>query len=121
MYTRFPAHLVRAGRPDAVLRDADRAMITQDDGNVDWLAYRAWLDDGNAPAEPSPEPARPRTIEGRLLVKALTDAQGARVKLRDLLRIAGDQNIPETNGAVIRVAGTLGLDVPVWFDAASAP
>lgn len=37
-----------------VIRRADGAEIPQDDGNVDYLAYLAWVGDGNRPASYTP-------------------------------------------------------------------
>ena len=56
-YTRINDAISGEARPDAVKRDADGAIIPADPGNTDWQAYRAWLDAGNAPAEPAPPDA----------------------------------------------------------------
>ncbi|GJE59751.1 hypothetical protein [Methylobacterium trifolii] len=39
-----------AARDDVVRRESDGAFIPADPGNTDWLAYRAWIAAGNAPA-----------------------------------------------------------------------
>lgn len=36
-------------RTDMILRVADNAYIPNDLGNRDWIAYQAWLADGNSP------------------------------------------------------------------------
>jgi hypothetical protein len=43
---------------DGVLRTADGANIPDDDANVDWQTYQAWLDAGNTP-DPAPAPPTP--------------------------------------------------------------
>jgi hypothetical protein len=40
---------------DTILRLADNAFIPQDEANTDFVAYKAWLSEGNTP-EPAPEP-----------------------------------------------------------------
>lgn len=38
---------------DCILRLADNAFIPQDEANTDFVAYKAWLSEGNTP-EPAP-------------------------------------------------------------------
>lgn len=46
-----------AGNPiQTVLRREDGAVIPYDDGNRDYVAFQAWLAEGNT-ADPAPEPA----------------------------------------------------------------
>ena len=43
---------------DTILRLADSAFIPQDEANIDYAAYLAWLSEGNTPL-PAPEPPAP--------------------------------------------------------------
>ena len=39
-------------RSDMIMRLPDTAFIPSDPDNVDWIAYQAWLNDGNQPSSP---------------------------------------------------------------------
>ena len=41
--------------PNVIRRTADNAFIPNDQLNMDWLAYEAWLADGNTPLPPEGE------------------------------------------------------------------
>ena len=56
-YTRLRRLPSEEIRDDMIRRDIDGAYIPADPMNHDWLAYQAWLEAGNAPAEPAPPPA----------------------------------------------------------------
>lgn len=46
--------------PDVIERVADGAFISNDPQNTDWIAYAAWLAEGNTPLPPasaSPSPS----------------------------------------------------------------
>jgi hypothetical protein len=43
---------------DCILRTSDGAFIPQDEANIDFIAYKAWVEAGNAPL-PAPEPPAP--------------------------------------------------------------
>jgi hypothetical protein len=43
--------------PNIVVRDEDGAFIPFDPANVDYQAYQAWLNEGNAPTPYVPPPA----------------------------------------------------------------
>lgn len=74
------------------------------------------LIDACPPDPPLVEP----TIEGRLLIKALTDAQFVKLKGRDAARLTGDPSIPVGNSLIFRTAGVVGLDPAAWIAAARA-
>jgi hypothetical protein len=64
---------------DTILRLADNAFIPQDEANTDFVAYKAWLSEGNTP-EPAPEPPVPPapvelTTEQKLEAAGLTVAE----------------------------------------------
>jgi hypothetical protein len=42
--------------PGTIVRDEDGAFIPTDPDNVDYQAYLAWLDEGNAPTPYTPPP-----------------------------------------------------------------
>jgi hypothetical protein len=42
--------------PNVIIRDEDGACIPTDPDNVDYQAYLAWLDEGNAPTPYTPPP-----------------------------------------------------------------
>ena len=59
-----------------ILRLADNAWIPQDEANVDFAAYLAWLEAGNTPSPaPTPEPPVPLTPAERLAQSGLTVAE----------------------------------------------
>jgi len=64
-----------------ILRIADNAYIPPAEGNTDYQAYLAWLDEGNTPlpANPIPEP-EPLTSQQKLEAAGLTVEE-----LRELL------------------------------------
>lgn len=45
--------------PNIIVRDEDQAFIPADPDNMDYVAYLAWLDEGNAPTPYTPPPAAP--------------------------------------------------------------
>jgi hypothetical protein len=59
---------------DAVLRNSDGAVIPNDEGNRDWLAYREWLAAGNVPnpyiPPASPVPTQVTMRQARLALNA---------------------------------------------------
>lgn len=61
---------------DTILRVEDNAFIPPDPLNNDYLAYLAWLEEGNTP-EPAPEPPAPPvlTTEQKLEAAGLTVAE----------------------------------------------
>lgn len=52
MYTKFPTHLLRE----------DGCCIPLDEGNTDYRAYLAWIDEGNVPGDP-PQPPHAQLVE----------------------------------------------------------
>ena len=42
-----------------IQRDEDGAFIPFDDANMDYVAYKAWLDEGNEPSPPKGDPTPP--------------------------------------------------------------
>ena len=58
---------------DTILRLTDNAFIPPDPDNTDYVAYLAWLEEGNTP-EPyvAPEPPTPPTPEEKLAASGLT-------------------------------------------------
>jgi hypothetical protein len=61
---------------DIILRLTDNASIPPAEGNTDYQAYLAWLDEGNTPlpADPIPEP-EPLTPQQKLEAVGLTVAE----------------------------------------------
>lgn len=55
-YTQVWDHMQNQVSDQMIVRDEDGAFIPFDDGNRDYQAYKAWLDEGN---EPKPPPANP--------------------------------------------------------------
>jgi len=45
------------GQPNIILRDEDQAFIPNDPDNIDYQAFRAWLDEGNEPTPYTPPSA----------------------------------------------------------------
>jgi hypothetical protein len=61
---------------DTILRTEDNAFIPPVEGNTDYQAYLAWLDEGNTPLPaPEPEPAPVLTTEQKLEAAGLTVAE----------------------------------------------
>ena len=58
---------------DYILRTADNAFIPPDPANTDYVAYLAWLEEGNTP-EPAaePEPTPEPTAAEKLAAAGLT-------------------------------------------------
>ena len=61
---------------DTILRLEDQAWIPQDPANTDYVAYLAWVEEGNTPdPAPVPEPAPVLTTEQKLEAAGLTVAE----------------------------------------------
>jgi hypothetical protein len=59
-----------------ILRTSDGAFIPQDEANVDFAAYLAWLEAGNTPdPAPTPVPPVPLTPAEKLAASGLTVAE----------------------------------------------
>ena len=65
----------------------------------------------------------PATATGDSLLKALTDAQAALIKPRDIARLSarGLDAIPISNSVVVRASARAGTTPDAWFQLALAP
>jgi hypothetical protein len=61
---------------DTILRLTDNAFIPPAEGNTDYQAFLAWVDEGNTPEPaPEPEPVPALTTEQKLEAAGLTVAE----------------------------------------------
>jgi hypothetical protein len=60
-----------------VIREADGAFIPNDPGNVDWIAYQAWLKAGNKPDPATATPTITPTITFLQFIALFTAAEQA--------------------------------------------
>lgn len=58
-YTQVWDAMTNAVSETVVQRDEDGAFIPFDDANTDYVAYMAWLDEGNQPKPPPANPVPP--------------------------------------------------------------
>lgn len=53
-YTQVLDPMTKETNPKIIVRDWDGAFIPDDPANIDWIAYQAWLAEGNQPSPPPP-------------------------------------------------------------------
>lgn len=58
-YTQVWDHMAGAVSESVIQRDEDGAFVPFDPDNIDYQAYLAWLDEGNAPNPPQGTPTPP--------------------------------------------------------------